>query len=260
MIQQHCYTKAKKGYDTVACSPGLSEAFVKERLHPFCDYHPSRILQAKRVPAAEFPRALTVIQFPEKKMLLGQTIYVEPGPTGGESTFFTHNYVLPRPDKLLPEDIGHMLYRTVFLTESDWEQLPELEELPLHKGETPSVGPLPFDKKRLLQLIYVLLEAVTGTRKVYVVLPDLEWVNPMLMWLYSQLPHPAQQALGFTTYSRKTENKKFLHLIFMDKGSLDPDEDSLDYFLDFDSGYFSKNMLEVSEKFLQERIKSFTLK
>ena len=65
----------------------------------------------------------------------------------------------------------------------------------------------------------------------------------------------AVDTLGFTTYSREPENKKFLHLIFMEKGSFDPGENSLDYFLDFNSGYFSKNLLEVSEEFLQERIK-----
>ncbi|MCL2400044.1 MAG: hypothetical protein FWC91_09945 [Defluviitaleaceae bacterium] len=252
MIQQHCYTKTKQGifnkhegYDTVARSPGLTESFIKERIHPFCFYHPSRLLQAKRVPAEEFPRTLNIVHFPEGQMLIGQTIYVESDYTNQHSTFFTHNYILPKPENLSPENIGTMLCRTNFLTETEWDQLLELKELPLHDSiATGTVGPLPFDQHRMQQLIYVLLDAILGIKKVYVILPDLVWVRPTLMWIYDQLPKDAAQTLGFTTYSREPEKKQFLHLIFMEKGSILPGDARVkdDYILDFYSGYFSENL------------------
>ena len=253
------------GYDTVAKSAGLAEGFIKSHLHPFCYYHPSKALQALRLPAEEFPRALTVVQLPnqegqEGQMLLGQTVYVESDFTGQRSTFFTHNYVLNRPDNLA-EAIGPMLYNTVFLTSSEWEELPELNELPIHEEkEVLKPGQLPFDEDRLWQLVCAVMEAVAGAKKVYVVLPDSHWVRPMIMWLYNRLPGLAADNLGFTTYSREPENKKFLHLIFMEQTDLDKFEKlERDYVLDFDSGYFSKNLPELTIETLRQKIESFAI-
>jgi hypothetical protein len=268
MIQQHCYTKSQKGlfrksagYDTVARSDSLSEEFIKERLHPFCYYHPSKALQALRVPAVQFPRALRVIQFPDGQMLLGQTVYIEADYTGQRPTFFTHNYLLPRPDDLSPKAMETMLRNTIFLTRTEWGHLPELKELPVFEsaGRGDPVGPLPFDELRLARLVAAVMEAVAGTRKVYVLLPDPEWVIPVLAWLYSRLPGAAVPALGFCSYSREPENKKYLHLIFMEKGSLLTDDPRVegDFVFDFDSGNFSPAIPEITEEGLEEMIRHF---
>ena len=263
-IQQHCYTRAARGlfrqsegYDTVARSEGLSEAFIKERLYPFCFYHPSRIMQAKRVPAEEFPRAHTVIQFPNNLMLISQTIYVESDFTGQRHTFFTHNFVLLRPENFSPA----LLNRLHFATSSDWDQLPELDELPLIEEDIDEIlaGPLPFDGYRLRQLAYVLLEAVVGVKKVYVVLPGLDWTIPMLMWIYNRLPAAALQHLGFTTYSREPLNMKFLHLVFVENGALEQKDIEYGYVFDFDTGYFSENLPDIAEEVLEERIDNFSI-
>jgi len=268
MIEQHCYTRAAKGlfrksagYDTVARSAGLDESFIKERLHPFCYYHPSKTLQALRVPAEEFPRSITLVHFPNGKMLLGQTVYLESDFTGQRPTFFTHNYVMPNPEALTPEVIGAMLYKTAFLTETEWEQLPVLEELPSYEIKGVPVGEIPFDDMRLRQLLYVLLEAVNGAKKVYVIVPGEEWVYSMLMWLYSRLPADAANILGFTTFNREPENKKFLHLIFMGEGSLSPNDARVerDYVFDFDSKNFSDNLPDLTEEDLQRQIADFAI-
>lgn len=269
-IQQQCYTRAKRGlfrqsegYDTTARSPGLSDSFIKDRLHPFCFYHPSRIMQAKRVPAEEFPRAQTVVRFRHHSaqyMLIGQTIYVESDFTGQRSTFFSHNFVLTPPDNFSPA----MLNRLNFLTSSDWSELPELDELPFFGPESgleadkgvDSSGPLPFDESKLRQLAYAVLEATTSSKKVYVVLPGLDWTIPVLMWLYDRLPKAALDILGFTTYSREPINLRYLHLVFMEKGTMIPNDVRLeqDYVFDFDSGYFSANLFAVSEEGLKTQI------
>jgi len=253
MIQQHCYTKTAhgifskaEGYDTVAYSQGLSKSFIEGHLHPLCRYQPSRTLQALRVPAEEFPRALAVAHLPEGQMILSQTTYVESDFSGRQSTFFAHNYILSRPDCLSSEKIGVMLYQVLFLTETEWDHLPELECLPLHDAKFETVSHLPFDEVRLQQLIWALSEAVAGSKKVYVILPDLEWVKPMLLWLYGQLSHDTALALGFITYSREPVKDEYLHLAFMDKGSLKLDDPEIvrDYIFDFDQGYFSLDLPE----------------
>jgi len=239
MVQQHCYTRDK----TEARSNGLSDNMIKTQMHPFCFYHPSKVLQALRLPAEEFPRVLTVVQFPDGKMLLGQTIYVESRASGQRPTFFTHNYLLPGLQSVSPEAIDLLLHRTIFLTETEWDHLPELEYLPMDESlsKAESVGPLPFDKVRTQQLVAALTESVAGMRKVYVMLPDIEWVPPLLMWIYSRLPQTAAQRLGFTTYCREPVNKEHLHLMFMEKGSLRSDDVLVKghFVFDFDSGSFS---------------------
>ena len=265
-IQQHCYTRAKQGlfrksegYDTVARSAGLDESFITTRLHPFCYYHPSRIMQAKRVPAEEFPRMLTVVHFPENLLMIGQTVYVEQDFTGQRTTFFTHNFLVPRHNDFCPS----LLARIPFLTSTEWDELPELDSLPvldLNNREKP--GPLPFDDARMYQLICALLDAVTGTKKVYVILPGLDWVLPVLMWLFERLPKEAAQTLSFTTYSREPENKKFLHLTFLDRGSILPGDSRVehDYVFNFDENYFCPvNMPQISEEELREKIGNFSL-
>ena len=257
MTKQGIFRK-HEGYDTVARSPGLTEAFIKKRIHPLCFYHPSRIRQAKRVPAEEFPKALCITHYPEGQMLIGQTVYIELDYTGKNSTYFTHNYILPKPTSLFPENIGAILYRTNFLTETKLDQLSELEELPLHESiESGTVGPLPFDINRIQQLIHALIDVIKEhheQKKVYVVLPDLGWVRPVLMWLYSHLPKNTAQALGFITYSREPEKKQFLHLVFMEKGSILPGDARVkdDYVFDFYRGYFSENLLDVADTRLEE--------
>jgi len=96
-----------------------------------------------------------------------------------------------------------------------------------------------FDKTRILQLVYTLMQAVTGSRKVYVVPPDGD-VRNLLGWLYKWLPPAIVQSLGFCTYSREPENKKFLHLVFLEKGILRPGDSRVarDFVFDFENGFF----------------------
>ena len=230
MIQQHCYSKTEEKSGTAARSPGLSEDFIAEYLLPLSYYHPSKKMQALRVPAEEFPRALSLAYFPGGEMVISQTVYTEPG-------FFTHQYIF---NESLPELAIPLLYHTLFLTATDWDQLEELETLPLieQKSSDINAGPLPFDDMRLMQLADIL----KAGRKAYVILPDLEWVRPMLTWLYNHLPE--NTAFGFTTYSREPVNNNFLQLVFLEKGSMQFDDPGLqqDYVFDFDSGNFSKNL------------------
>jgi len=212
----------KNGLSDSRWSSGLAEGFIAEKLLPLCFYHPSKKKQALRVPVEEFPKSLIFACFPEDKMVIGQTIYTESG-------FFVHQYVA---DKFEDFDI----YNVRFLR--DFEQkLEALEALPLEDENAEElVGPLPFDDSRLLQLAGVLKNKL----KAYVILPDLVWVKPMLMWLHDNVDEP----FGFVTHSREAITNEFLNLIFIERGSLQVGEPSLvgEFVFDFDSGSFSENL------------------
>jgi len=223
MIQQHCFI-VKDGIGESVYSTGLSEEFITKRLLPLCFYHTSKKMQALRVPAEEFPKSLIFACFPENKMMIGQTIYTENG-------FFVHQYISDKFDNF---DI----YKACFLRDLD-RKLEELVILPLEESVIEeAVGPLPFDEARLSQLAGVLKNKL----KAYVILPDMEWVRPMLMWLCKQVDEP----FGFTTHSREAISEEFLSLIFLSKGSLHVEEPSLtgEFVFDFDSGSFSENLPE----------------
>jgi len=234
MIQQQCYTRAARGlfrpsagYDTVAKSAGLTEEFIKERLHPFCYYN--------ALTTGECPKVLTVIQFPEGLTMIGRTVHVERDFTGERATFFTHNYVMPR-------QLG--VFDAEFLSETEDAELPELDELPLTEGQGKA---LPFETERLQQLAGAVTDAVAGTRKVYVVIPEGDYLTESVIeWLYRNLPTETAEELGFTTYSREPLNKKFLHLIFVERDSMTYKDKVVerDYFVDLENGYFKLPKVE----------------
>ena len=224
MIQQHCYVMKDNVSDS-KYSSGITKDFAVERLLPLCFYHPSKKKQALRVPAEEFPKTLIFACFPEGKSVICQTVYTESG-------FFVHQYVADKFEKF---DI----YNASFMNGIDQNQkLQALAALPQNeeKNAEETVGPLPFDEARLLQLAGVLKNKL----KAYVILPDLEWVRPMLMWLHDNVDEP----FGFVTHSRETIANEFLNLIFIEKGSLQVGEPSLggEFVFDFDSGSFSENL------------------
>jgi len=212
---------------TVARSPGLTDDFITEKLLPLCFYHPSKKRQALRIPVEEFPRALNFIRFTDGSAVISQTVYIEDG-------YFTHQYIFDEP---IPTSIVPTLYDAFFLTSSDWEQLEELDSLPLLNEliTDTAVASLPFDEMRLMQLVDLL----KFNEKAYVILPDLHWVQPMLTWLFEMTEGAS---FGFTTYSREAIENKFINLVFLEKGSLDVCDLPNDFVFDFDSSKFSENL------------------
>jgi len=227
MVQQHCYSMTEKGGKTVARSAGLSDKLIKEHLHPLCYYHPSRKMQALRLPIEEFPRNLMVAHLPDGHMLFGQSICTSEG-------FFCHQFITAKPIPL--SLILPTLYHALFLTSTAWDELPELDNLPLIEGELESAGPLPFDSNELERLAE-LLEVETGevdSKRACVILPDQDWVRPVLMWLYSRLSEDAASTLGFSTYNRQPPESPLLQLVFLEKGYVH----SCSNIFDFDKGAF----------------------
>jgi len=129
-IEQHMYTRARRtlfqqseGYGTVAKTDGLSDAFIKEEIHPYCVYPATTKSQNYTIR----PKAVTLVHYPCGRMLLGQAVYKEKDFTGQRATFFVHNYIFPPQmvDGVLRdfENLKHM----EFLTEYESGHSPVIE-------------------------------------------------------------------------------------------------------------------------------------
>jgi hypothetical protein len=92
-----------------------------------------------------------------------------------------------------------------------------------------------------------LLQSAAGTKKTYIIPPvgireTAECAREFLTALYPYLPPALIKTLGFTTYNREPENKKGLHLLFLEKGAIRPGDPriSRDFFIDIGQGHWPK--------------------
>lgn len=232
-VEQHMYTRARRGifrqsegYDTIAVSAGLTNAFIKENVHPYCTYSPSRMLQKMNAPARDYPKAISIVHFPCGRMLLGQAVYIASDFTGQRTTFFAHHYILP-PEMVADvlADIGSFLPRVKFLTEYDTAQggvLDALDCLPVsekHHGLSDAAVPQNIDLEKIM---YKIDEAVTQSKKCAVIV-DIEQksmseaVFGILSAMYKILPEHLKHKLGVCTYAREFVGRKGLHLTFLER-------------------------------------------
>ena len=279
-IEQQMYTRAERGiyrqsagYDTVARSGGLDDAFVKDGIHPYCVYSPPRGLQPAGACDLDYPRAVTVVHYPCGRMLLGQAVHVPADFTGQRTAFFAHNYILP------PEcagaalgDIWALLNGTkfeIFYDEASGGVLPLLGSLPC-RGDEPgkfAVLGLELPHGQIDRIIQCVKESVSGAKKTYVIVPEGvqgmdAYVCGFLAEVYRRLPDIVKHLLGFCTYARQPENKKGLHLIFLEKGAVKANDSrmSRDFVIDLNENVHTISTPPVADKnadiYLMERISS----
>ena len=247
-IEQQMYTRARRtlfqqseGYGTVAKSDGLSEAFIKGQIHPYCVYPTS--LQKCTV----YPKVVTLVHYPCGRMLLGQAVHKEKDFTGQRAAFFAHNYIFPPQmvDEVL-QTLGKLQY-VEFLTEYDaaQEKLDSLNAANLaryckerssrraalaagcaiQKISQPGIsGMIRFARNdgQINHILQCITASVNGTKKTYIIppvpLPQMyDFVWDFLANLYPHLPEEIRHQLGFCTYACEPVNKKGLHLIFIEK-------------------------------------------
>jgi len=220
-IQQHIYTRDRRGlyshtegYDSIAKSAGLCDEFVKKQLHPYCV-----------VSTPKEGKALTVVNYPCGRMLLGQTIRLPSDFTGQRAAYFVHNYVLP-PDRasLATIDMSNLIMRTVFIESYETQlckELPELEELPTTSVADDSIS---WINERVLNLItYCLEQSACSGKKTYIIMPT-QYLHKniciLLCKLYQYMTLPLRQVLGICTYVSEPTSRKHLHLMFIKKERL----------------------------------------
>jgi len=238
-IEQQLYTRAKRvmfnqseGYGTIAKSDGISEVFIKERIHPYCAYPAVPMVQNCNV----YPPAITVVHYSCGRMLLGQAIYIPADFTGQRSTFFAHNFIFSANlvDDFLQniEQIRIVKFLTSYDTNKG-NKLEKVENLPIL-----GINELIDDKVscEVLHIINCIINSVNLVKKTYVRVPVephemQDYVYNLLVEIYAKLPKMVKSILGFCTYAREPINKRGVHLIFLEKGAILPRENR-DFIID----------------------------
>jgi hypothetical protein len=277
MIQQQLYTRERsgifrgtEGFDTVAVSDGLDAVFIKKQLHPFCGYDaPAELASRGEKEVSSYPPAIHLFHTEGGETVLGRSIYQPVDFTGLRSAFLTHNYVIPsaRQDEIVTH-YGNYLnadYAEKYYTEIG-RQLPELDDIPQKSQNHQHVQSSPIgltaekllqeiklDEKSFKQLLLAVMTSVgEGRKKVYVALDvPAEQISQysvaLLKVLFACLPFELRRRFGFITYAKEPQSRKFIHLQFVERGSLRPNDRGIEkeYVFDLASGRLPQD--EVDE-------------
>lgn len=256
-IQQQMYARERRGifrstegYDTIAKSSGLDPSFIKKVLHPFCVYDaPAELAARGEKDGALYPETMHLLHLENGDVLLGRSVYQAADFTGLRSAFFTHNYIIQSGyGSKSASDYKNWL-QAAFTDSYDIDngmEIAELTSLPVHAAA--AVKPayhsiltlLNIGEKRFKQLLYAVMSAVGGKKKIYVALdvpikqlPDK--AKLLLSLLYACLPYAFRKQLGFITYAKEPQSRKSVHLTFVEKGSLRQGDRGIekDYTFDF---------------------------
>ncbi|MFX3635777.1 MAG: glycosyltransferase [Candidatus Pristimantibacillus sp.] len=256
MIQQQMYARERsgifrttEGYDTIAKSSGLDPSFIKKVLHPLCVYDaPEELAVSGEKDEAAYPETMHLLHMDNGDIVLGRSIYQATDFTGLRSAFFTHNYLIPSgADKESANDYRSWLQASF---ESSYNidggtEVAELTSLPIQPSA--SVQPsyqsilalLNINENRFKQLLYAVMAAVGGKKKVYVALdvPIKQlpiMAKQLLSVLYASLPYAYREKLGFITYAKEPLSRKSVHLTFVERGSLRAADRSIEKDYTFD--------------------------
>ncbi|WP_195573730.1 glycosyltransferase [Paenibacillus sp. 1001270B_150601_E10] len=253
-IEQQMYTRERRGifrsnegYDTIAISKGLDPNFVKKVLHPFCVYDaPAELTAAGEKDGSQYPESIHLYHTEQGAFILGRSIYQVQDFTGLRSAFFTHHYVVPpeRSEEAVT-DYRRWLH-AAYADHYDVEEgtgLPQLSEIPTRQvtqiEPVELLSALKMDERMYKQLLFAIMNAATGRKKVYVALDvpiqDISKSAALLLELvYQSLPYAYRRMLGYMTYSKEPESKKGIHIMFVEKGSLRSNDRNIEREFTFD--------------------------
>lgn len=261
-IAQQMYTRerrgifrATEGFDTVAKSESLDNNFIKKVLHPFCLYDaPAELAARGEKDESVYPGAIHLFHAENGDTVIGVSRYQATDFTGQRSAFFAHNYVVPatRAEEIVQSygDWLHADFADSYTGELGGT-LPELSSIPVSRTDR---SPDPIAGLRLLgidegifkALLQAVMLSVAGKKKIYVALnvPISELsmrAVELTEILYSALPYEFRRRLGVITYASEPQSRKYIHLSFVEKGSLRPGDRSIekDYTFDLASGRMS---------------------
>ncbi|MGG6309462.1 glycosyltransferase [Paenibacillus macerans] len=268
MIQQQIYTRERsglfrgtEGFDTVAASDGLDSVFIKKQLHPFCGYDaPAELTSRGEKEGGRYPPAIHLFHTEGGDTVLGRSIYQPVDFTGLRSAFLTHNYVIPsaRLDEIVADygryleaDYAEKYFQEIGRVLPELEQLPQRARNPLLQQKGPSgltagqlLNELKLDEKSFKQLLFAVMTAVgEGRKKVYVALdvpPEQisQYAAALLKVLFACLPFELRRRFGFITYAKEAQSRKHIHLQFVERGSLRPNDREIEkeYVFDLAAG------------------------
>ncbi|WP_062519551.1 hypothetical protein [Paenibacillus jilunlii] len=259
MIAQQMYTRerrgvyrATEGFDTVAKSESLDNNFVKKILHPFCLYDAPAELAARGEKNEElYPAALHLFHTETNDTVIGQSRYLAADFTGQRSAFFAHNFVVPpiRSEEILEGygDFLHADFAGSYAGEPGGT-LPELTAIPVSQQEQKPhplsiLRGLGISEELFKTLLQAVMVSVAGKKKLYIALdvPIGELSRravELTEVLFKALPYDFRRRLGVITYANEPKSRKYIHLTFVEKGSLRPGDRSIekDFVFDLASG------------------------
>ncbi|MGN7401693.1 hypothetical protein ACTHO0_17725 [Cytobacillus praedii] len=260
-IQQHMYTREREGiftttpgYDTIAKSKGLDNNFIKKVIHPLCSYYPPRELSNNgERDEGKYPKSKLIMVTDTGELILGQSVYKESDYTGERETFFSHNMIVPKErakEYLYVADtvFGSLPFRTDYEL-TNGSELEELDTLPFKNGHFRPLhsilNELNISSEQCMQLIFALISSLTTKKKVYVSLPGdiraaTESAYHLTYYLFQCIPYELRKYFGFISYAAEPQSKKNINLMFVEKGSIRPNDRliSKDYVFDFAFQHF----------------------
>ncbi|KOP70961.1 hypothetical protein AMS60_23170 [Bacillus sp. FJAT-21945] len=260
-IQQHMYTREREGiftttpgYDTIAKSKGLENNFIKKVIHPLSSYYPPKeLLNSGERDEGKYPKSKLIMVTETGELIFGQSVYKESDYTGERETFFSHNMIVPKErakEYLYSADtvFGSLPFRTGYEL-TNGSQLEELDHLPFVNGDFKPLKAVLNDSHissdQFMQLVFALLSSLTTKKKVYVSLPrDIisatESAFDLTYYLFQCIPHELRKYFGFISYAAEPQSKKNINLMFVEKGSIRPNDSliSKDYVFDFAFNHF----------------------
>ncbi|MCL2163030.1 MAG: hypothetical protein FWH55_01275 [Oscillospiraceae bacterium] len=264
MIQQQYYSKVKSGFtgaapgmDTVAKSRGITNEFAIGVLNKYCNYTPP-VKLANYVEAYkdQYPESLTIVRTHSGEMIIGRTIFV-PSDASGESSFFTHNFIIPSSG--IPEyipDYENLLYTSGFKS-ADVDYLETI--LPEATGlrftyDRPALNDIDrilmgygIDEALYKSIIYAVLDAIAEHGKVYII-PNVKTgklfttARDIMRFLVIAFPYSYRKRLGFITYARPDVDLENINVYFLERdySSIIHPEQLGGRVFDFANNFFTK--------------------
>lgn len=268
MIKQHYYTRGKygiysenPGYDTVAKSTGLSDKFIKEVLHKYCFYEiPVELLNESNYD--KFPKAFTVFNIPSGEMIIGRTSFVPRDFEGKRSTFFTHNYVIPKEEKEeFIKNPNKIIYADGFKSSYDDVATSALDDIKSIELESEEMGfsslsdlllKLKIKENTFKEIVMACFISVLKNKKIYIIL-DVDvamlsfYTKELLKFIYKALPYAVRRKLGFITYTKDYKSKDFIHIEFVSRSGIKSvnTEINAGFLFDFAQNRFLKEEIDT---------------
>ena len=254
MITQQMYTRERRGifrstegFDTVAKSEGLDGGFIKKLLHPFCLYDaPAELTARGEKDESAYPAALHLFHTENGETVIGNSRFQAADFTGQRRAFFAHNFVVPasRSDEIVEHygDWLHADFAQSYTGELGGE-LPELSSIPVagrSKADSAAVlRSLNIGEGLFKALRQAVMTSVAGKKKIYIALdvPIGELSRraaELTEVIFSALPYEFRRRLGVITYANEPKSRKYIHLPFVEKGSLRPGDRSVEKDFTFD--------------------------
>lgn len=241
-ILQQYYTRAREGIfrsneglDTVAKSPRLNNNFIKKTLHPFCVYTaPRELTERGESDIAQFPDSLTVFLVESGELVIGRSIFAGADFTGQRDTIFVHNYVIPLElrEKFFqsPEKILWIKSFESYYDNASGKELPEYDDLDYETGSHHMdpfrvLNDLEINARIFKQLLFAIMASISSNKKVYIALnrdiTESSWhARRLLGIMFHCLPHEMRRRFGFTTFNNEPQGRKYINVMFVEKGSI----------------------------------------